>query len=160
MQCKQKNAHVMWCELMAVRVWAETASSGSHLLHQSLVRDQPVSPSTQNILIPGISHTHHTSGSKRGRDCHKQSSWSLASSEHVQLWSSGAWSSRVGTSGSAVLCCLPGKLSVPPGSCCCSQLVFLVVVVVVHRFAPYPALIRQPPMTAVGFWGIAWWCCH
>lgn len=74
-------------------------------------------------------------------------------SEHVQLWSSGAWSSRVGTSGSAVLCCLPGKLSVPPGSCCCSQLVFVVVVVVVHRFAPYPALLQQPPLTAVGFLG-------
>lgn len=140
-----ENLHHLWGRKSNIEkcLWAET---GSHLL-------QAMFPSTQNILIPGICPTHPTSGSKGGRGCHPQSPWSL---HGVSRSSSGAQEPEQPCR-NIWLCpaLLPAREALrAPGSCCCSQSVFLLVAVVAHRFAPCPALLLQPPLAAVGAWGL------
>lgn len=108
-----------WCELVVIRVWAGTASPGSHLLH-------PEFPSTQNILFLGISHTHHTSGSQQDRDVTALGARMEPALEFRCLQQCGnIWLCRALLPAREVLCApwelLLFPVSVPHCTCGCSQ---------------------------------------
>lgn len=127
------------------------AETGSHLL-------QPRFPSTQNILIPGISpHTTPQGANRVGAVTHRalgactvSRSSSGAQEPGAALWERLALPCSAACQGSSPC---PQELlffpiSVFPCSCGCSQVCSL----------PCTASSASPDSCCV--LGVAWWCCH
>lgn len=92
---------ILWHPGYGLRLGATFSSPCSPAHRTSSSREYPPHITPQAAKGTGLSHTEPLEPAR---------------SEQVQLWSSGAWSSPVGASGSALLRCLPGELPVPPGA--------------------------------------------